>query len=224
MVPMSIISIYGIRKILFGFDSTYFSKSIKKITTFNIGISKKFSDSRLIKKRQVGYAFVIIILVTTNAMSVYPSHVALNASYEVITTDNLDATRWIIENLDLNSTVVASDHRLARMSESAGFNTTLDETFKLWTAENFSDYISELEGIGKNHSRITHIIVDDIMRNRVVHVGFGKIVYFTNESYNKFSKEPFQLIYRNCTLNSNLEIEHWTEIYQVNWTYLNQLT
>jgi hypothetical protein len=172
------------------------------------------------KKHQILYLFVISIIVTTNAVSIYPSHEALNASYEAITNENFSTIDWMIENLDNTSSIIATDHRLARIAESAGFTTTLDRTFIIWEAENLSDYLKELTGSNTNSSGITHIIIDDIMKNKVVHVGFGKITYMTNNSYDKFLKQPFEMIYRNSTLNEELEEEHWTEIFKVNWSYI----
>ncbi|ENO12026.1 hypothetical protein MBGDC06_00549 [Thermoplasmatales archaeon SCGC AB-539-C06] len=62
------------------------------------------------------------------------------------------------------------------------------------------------------------------MRERVVHVGFGKIVYMTNESYDKFQSQPFELAYRNATIDQNMEEIHWTELYSINWTYIEWLS
>jgi len=224
MIPLSIISIYGIRKILLNLNYESLSKRIRKIphvSTQLLGQSKK---TRFVKKRQLAYMFVVFVLVTTNAVSIYPSHMALNASYEAITNENLSVTGWMKDNLDKNKSLIASDHRIARIVEAVGFNTTLDETIILWDVENISDYIDELYGIGKNHSRITHIVIDDIMRERVVHVGFGKIAYMTNESYEKFYSQPFELTYRNATIDQNMEEIHWTELYSINWTYIEGLS
>ena len=222
MVPHSIISIYGIRSIFLNLNYESLSKRIRKIPQVSTQLLSQSRKTRFLKKRQIAYMFVVIVLVTTNAVSIYPSHVALNASYEVITNENLSVTEWMKEHLDKNNSVIASDHRLARMIEAVGFNTTLDETIIIWDAENLSEYINELQGIGKNHSRITHIIIDDIMKDRVVHVGFGKILYMTNESYEKFLYQPFELTYRNATLNQDMEEEHWTEVYAVNWTFIGE--
>ena len=126
--------------------------------------------------------FLVIVLVTTNAVSIYPSHLALNASYEVITNENLSVTGWMKDNLDKNNSVIASDHRLARITEAVGFNTTVDEASIIWVAEDFVDCLFELEAIGKNYSRITHVLIYDILTDRVVHIGFGEICYKTNES------------------------------------------
>ena len=159
------------------------------------------------------------------AGSSYSSHKALEVSDERITLEDLAALEWAYENLNINHSMIASDHRLARMAESQGFNTTKDETRRLWHSENLSEYVDELMGIGKNHTRITHLIVDDIMRDEVVHVGFAKIVFMTNETwtggYDKFSKQPFMLVYRNETFDiSTNKTIHWAEVYEVNWTYI----
>jgi len=223
MVPLSIIAIYGIKNILLDFDYNAISTWKEKLFQFNL-----VKKARFLHKRQFLYMAVIIMLVTTNALSVYPSHVALNASYEVITDDNLSAIAWMDEHLEKNQSIIASDHRLARMAEAVGFNTTLDQAIVIWNTTDISYYINELYGVNNNYNKITHIIIDDIMKERMVHVGFGKIVYMTNEtsqeSYDKFLQLPFELIYRNATLNNQMKEVHWTEIYEVNWTYIEKLS
>jgi hypothetical protein len=44
----------------------------------------------------------------------------------------------------------------------------------------------------------------------------------TNESYLKFKQEPFELVYRNATMNQDQEETHWAEVYLVNWTFIEQ--
>jgi hypothetical protein len=224
MAPLSIISIFGIRIIILNinFDQIYsLTKKYQNIKKPSIYFFKKSFN---LQTRTIPYLAVILLLVTANAVSVYPSHVALNASYEAITEEDFAAIEWMEQNCNKNLTVVASDHRLARVAEAVGFNTSLDESIILWFSNNYIDSISELEGVGKNHSRITHIIIDDVMKEKVVHVGFGKIYYMTNDSYEKFSHQPFELLYRNISLNQDLTVEHWTEIYGVNWTYIEFLS
>ena len=222
MAPLSIIAIFGISAI-------FLNLHYEKISNFtkNIRFTKKpaiyfFKKSSLLQKQNIIYLAVILFLVVANAVSVYPSHVALNASYEVITDEDLACIDWMEENLDKNRTVIASDHRLARVTEAVGFNTTVDEASIIWVAEDFVDCLFELEGIGKNYSRITHVLIDNILTERVVHVGFGEIFYMTNESYEKFSNQPFELVYRNATVNLDKEEESWTEVYKVNWEYIEE--
>ena len=220
MAPLSIISIYGVGTIFLNLNYEKIFKFSRKLPHMpSIYFSKK---SNRLQKRQLIYATVILLLVTANAVSVYPSHVALNASYEAITDEDLAVMKWMDENLDKNNSIIASDHRLARIAEAVRFNTTLDEASIIWIAENFTDYIHEIEGIDKNYSRITHLVIDDIMKDRVVHVGFGENFYMTNESYEKFSYQPFELVYRNATLNQDMEEENWAEVYAVNWTFIEE--
>lgn len=223
MIPISIISVYGIRGIFLNLDFKIISKSIRKIPHFGTQFLTNYKKNKIMKKRQIAYVGVIIILATTNAVSIYPSHIALNVSYEAITGDNISVIHWLEQNINKNNSIIASDHRLARIVEAAGFNTTLDETILLWNAENITIYIDELYGINKNHSKITHIIIDYIMKEKVVHVGFGKIIYMTNKSYDKFNFSPFELIYRNSTINREMEEIHWSEVYKVNWSYINSV-
>jgi hypothetical protein len=223
MAPLSIISIFGISGIFLKLNYERISKLTKRVHHINkSSFYYYFNKSNFLQKRQLIYIAVILFLVSANAVSVYPSHIALNASYEAITNENFAVIEWMDDNFDKNNSVIASDHRLARITEAVGFNTTLDESSVIWISGNFTDYIHELEGIGKNHSRITHVIIDDIMKDKVVHVGFGKIFYMTNESYEKFSYPPFDLSYRNATLNQDMEEEHWTEVYTVNWTFIGE--
>ena len=223
MAPISILAIYGLKGT---FSNVQYEETISKLSEVvshvskpSLNLSKK---TKVIQKRQLFYMAVVIVLVTANAISIYPSHVSLNASYEAITEGDLSAIEWIGENLDRNTTVIASDHRLARITEALGFNTTLDKASSIWEVENLTDYYDELNGKCRNYTRITHILIDDIMRDRVVHVGFGDIVYMTNESYDKFLNQPYERIYRNATFNEELVEEHWEEIYAVNWTYIDE--
>jgi len=220
MAPLSIISIFGIRLIFLNIKYDKISEFTKRYRYFKKPTFYFFSKSFLLQKRRIPYIVVILSLVTSNAVSVYPSHVALNASYEAITEEDFSVIEWMDNNCNKNNSIIASDHRIARVTEAVDFNTTLDESTIIWICENFTDCLSELEGIGKNHSRVTHVIIDDIMKDKVVHVGFGKIFYMTNESYEKFSKQPFELVYRNTTLNENMIEVHWSEVYYVNWTFI----
>ena len=223
MAPISILAIYGLKGT---FSNVQYEETISKLSEVfshvskpSLNLSKK---TKVIQKRQLFYMAVVIVLVTANAISIYPSHVSLNASYEAITEGDLSAIEWIGENLDRNTTVIASDHRIARITEALGFNTTLDKASSIWEVENLTDYYDELNGKCRNYTKITHILIDDIMRDRVVHVGFGDIVYMTNESYDKFLNQPYERIYRNATFNEELVEEHWEEIYAVNWTYIDE--
>jgi cell division protein FtsL len=237
MAPLAIIVVYGLGGIFSDLD-------YKELLT-NINFSgKKIKDfSRKVKisnKIKIFNIFVIVVLIISLASTVYEVHKSLNASVEEITKQDINAIDWMSTNLDQNTSVIASDHRLSRIVEGYPyfFNTTKDQTENIWETETWYESIDELMGIGKNHSRITHIIIDDIMLNDVVHVHAGCSKYMINNSrnddtkyaaYNKFnnSKEPvFNLIYRNESIDKNpitYEPIHWIEIYEVNWTYIESV-
>ncbi|MCX6665457.1 MAG: glycosyltransferase family 39 protein [Euryarchaeota archaeon] len=220
MAPVSILAFYGLKGIFsnVSFDSLPWLNE-RSFHPFSYIQSKK---QRLIHKRQIFYIVIVLALVTTNAISTYPSFVALNVSDEEISQEDMSAIEWMKTHLDTNTSVIASDHRLARIAEAVGFNTTLDEASNIWEKENLTDYIAELDGIGKNYSRITHVVIDDIMREHVVHVHYGNSIYMINASYDKFSSQPFELVYRNVTLNNEGFEVHWAEVYEINWVYINE--
>ena len=227
MAPLSIIAVYGLGGI---FSDPFYKGLISNLKNKkDVCVSYLSKKIKIPQKNRLVQLFVIIILVISLASTTYVVHKALDASDERITMEDMSTIEWMVENIDKNTSIIASDHRLARMAEAEGFNTTKDETIEIWEAENLEEYISELIGVGKNHSRITHIMVDDIMKNDVVHVHFGIIKYMTNETwttaYDKFLQPPFEIIYRKETIDINpetLEPIHWAELYAVNWTYIEE--
>ena len=221
MVPLSIIAVFGIQGIFSNLHPEKLAQWRKTIIRTPSSY-QSLRKLRIIQRHQLVYVAVIFILVAANAASVYPAFDTLNAAYEEITNEDMAAIDWMQKNVDTNASVIASDHRLARMTEAVGFNTTLDKAYAIWITENLTEYIDELEGFGKNYSRITHVLIDDIMKERVVHVGDGEIYYMTNASYEKFSSEPFEFLYRNETRNQDGVVVHWAEVYNVNWTYLQK--
>jgi len=223
MAPLSILAVFGIHGI-FSYTHCESRSSWRKNALQIHRFSLKSRTKRLLQKYQIIYVVVILILVASNAVSVYPSYVSLNASYEIITDEDLAALEWMKKNLDHNTSVIAADHRIARMAEADGFNTTLDQAYKIWTAVDIREYLSELKGDNKNYTHITHIVIDDIIKERVVHVYFGEIYYMTNESYDKFLSPPFELLYRNATLNQDGIEQHWVEVYEVNWTFVERIS
>jgi hypothetical protein len=231
MAPLAILVVYGLGGIFS--DSKHnllLTQLNNKSSLSSNDLKKKVFISQ--KKRQAHF-FTLIVLLILLSSSIYVAHRSLNVSIEEITSQDLNALMWLDENLDKNTTMIASDHRLCRMVEAYGFNTTKDQTIKIWEALELNEYIDELYGIGKNHSKITHIIIDDKMKYDVVH--FSSYVYFfmfneTNSeetkwaAYDKFKKQPFELLYKNESEEKILETEesiHWAEVYKINWTYIN---
>lgn len=227
MAPLSIMMAYGVFGLFINFKTGRIPEKIGKFIDFLNKDSKK--KKHILTRKQVIFIVIIVILFSTNALSVYPVHRSLEQSDERITVQNIYTLDWMEKNVDKNHSLVVSDHRLERMAEAYSFNTSQDEILLLWSSENISDCINELYGIGKNYTRITHIVIDDIMKNDIVHVGFRKEgINLSYESYHKFSNKSnpvFNLIYTNASIGKNTvtnEPIHWTEVYKVNWTYLEK--
>ena len=114
-------------------------------------------------------------------------------------------------NISKNS-VIASDHRLEMLLWAEGFNITKGNTNKTWTSNNTISCFFELKQL-----KIEYILIDDIMKNSVVNVDIGEYFHMTNFSYEKFTKKPFELIYRNVTFDNNGMELHWAELYKIEY-------
>ena len=158
-------------------------------------------------------AIAVGIMCVSNMMVAYPTIDALNSIDERVSQPCINTFEWMEGNVS-NVSIVASDHRLSMILWAEGFNITYGETNHTWTAENATACFSELKELN-----VTHIVIDDIMRETVINIDIGKYYHMSNESYEKFISEPFELIYRNATVNGIGEELHWVEVYKVNKSY-----
>jgi len=160
---------------------------------------------------------VVGIMCVSNIMVAYPTIDALNSIDERVSQPCINTFEWMEGNIS-NVSVVASDHRLSMILWAEGFDITYGETNHTWTAENVTVCFSELRKLN-----VTHIVIDDIMRETVINIDVGKYYHMSNESYEKFISEPFELIYRNATVNNIGEELHWVEVYKVNKSYFDNI-
>jgi hypothetical protein len=179
-------------------------------------------------KKQLSYPgiqalFVLVVfgLVFSNAVAVYPVYTSLEWMDESIPNETANAISWIHDNLGRNTTLIATDLRLSKMIWAEGINATFESTNQTWTGDTWVDCIADFKAQRNNHP-VTYVLIDDVMRDVSVNVRVVLSVYMTNESYLKFSQEPFELVYRNATVNQNNEEIHWAEVYRVNWTFIDQ--
>lgn len=232
MAPIAILMVFGIGGIFSDpfFIGLFTNLKNKKDVYVNY-LSEKV---KIIYKSRLISIFIIIILVSSLAGTTYEVHKLLDRSWENISTEDVASFEWMNSSLDKNTSVIASDHRLERMIESYGFNTSEDEVINLWSAENLSDYVDELLGVGRNYSKLTHIVIDNIMKNNGVHIGpkegVFRTIYMTNETWNasylKFKQQPFERVYVNESESYNEDLSEptsWVEIYQINWTYIESV-
>lgn len=164
--------------------------------------------------RTIAIPVIVGSLIIANTMAAYPTIDALDSLDERVSDPCISVLDWMDGNLS-NTSVIASDHRLSMLCWANGYNITYGETNTTWYAKNISSCCSQLKQLN-----ITHILIDDIMREKVVNVDVGRYFYMTNESYDKFKKNPFTLVYRNTTLNEDFEEVHWIEMYEINYSQL----
>jgi hypothetical protein len=167
------------------------------------------------------FVLVVFGLVFSNAVAVYPVYTSLEWMDESIPNETANAIYWIHDNLERNTTLIATDLRLSKMIWAEGINATFESTNHTWTCDTWVGCITDFETQQNNH-RVTYVLIDDVMRDVSVNIRVLESVYMTNESYLKFSDEPFELVYRNATVNQNNEETHWAEVYRINWTFIDQ--
>jgi len=157
----------------------------------------------------------VCIMCISNMMVAYPTIDALNSIDERVTEPCFNTFEWMEGNISKNS-IIASDHRLSMILWAEGFNITYGETNHTWTAENIDNCYNELINLN-----VSYIVIDDIMKNTIINIDVGKYYHMINESYYKFSSKPFNLIYRNSTINTDREELHWVEVYKLDNSYSN---
>ncbi len=153
-------------------------------------------------------------LVIANTMAAYPTIDALDSLDERVSDPCISVLDWMDGNVS-NTSVIASDHRLSMLCWANGFNITYGKTNITWYDSNTSACLIELSKLN-----VTHVLIDDIMREKVVNVDVGKYYHMENASYDKFKEKSFTLIYRNATYNDQMEEIHWIELYKINYSYL----
>lgn len=165
----------------------------------------------------IKYMLAIVVVACmgiSNIMAIYPTIDALDTIDERVSQPCISALGWMNGNVSASS-VVASDHRISMLLWAEDFNITMGKTNLTWTANNWTACLSELKELN-----ITHIFIDDIMEEIVVNIDVGKYYHMSNESYDKFTMKPFELIYRNATVNNLGEEMHWAEVYAINISHI----
>ncbi|MBS3777805.1 MAG: hypothetical protein KGY50_00765 [Candidatus Thermoplasmatota archaeon] len=162
--------------------------------------------------RTIAIPVIVGSLVIANTMAAYPTIDVLDSLDERVSDPCISVLDWMEGNVS-NESVIASDHRLSMLCWANGYNITYGQTNVTWHSGNFSECFAELIKLN-----VTHILIDDIMRTNVVNIDVGRYYYMTNASYDKFSEKPFRLIYRNATVNDELEEIHWVELYEINYS------
>jgi hypothetical protein len=166
------------------------------------------------RKKKIALIGSIIILFISNMIVAYPTIDSLEHIDERVSEPCINCLEWMQGNMS-NTSMIASDHRLSMLFWATGFHIPLggdNITQTVWTANTSEECLAELLRLN-----ISHVVIDDIMYNKIINVDVGYYYHFTNQSYDKFMEPPFELIYRNATMTSNHVEDHWIEVYRVNY-------
>jgi len=207
MVPMCLTSAYGLFR--------FFEGRVEKTSRLHI-------SPKLTPVKHWLPLLIALVVICSNGVAVYPvKNTVIGIHDEIISEPCINAVKWMNENLDKNDSVVASDLKLSKLLWAEGFNTTFEWTNETWCAEDWMDCVKDLDH-EENHSRVTHVLIDDVMRDNLVGLSLLRNVYMTDKSYEKFVYPPFELIYRNATINNDMYEVRWAEIYEINWTHIEK--
>jgi len=164
---------------------------------------------------------VLVALIVCSGFISTPRSVSGDVTLGVTNAD-MRSMDFFQGNTSINYTV-ATDHRLGNLVNGTyGHPSTFERARDIWTSCELSDYIHELDGNQSQYPRIGYVLVDDVMLNDslvVVDNGpHGSVVVIYDWCYEKFSREPFELIYRIESDGGS----HWVEVYEVNWTFVEE--
>ena len=175
---------------------------------------------RYLKKENLRQLLTVSIgsLLVISAVTAYGVQSSTMGFEESISNEAMGAANWMKGNVSTNQTV-ASDHRLSQILWAKGFRVTSDDAYVMWFTDNWTNAYDELNSTGKNYGRIGFVFIDDIMKDKGIQSGNNETPRpMTNESYEKFSRPPFDLLYRSESESG----QKWAEVYSVNWSYIEK--
>jgi 4-amino-4-deoxy-L-arabinose transferase-like glycosyltransferase len=192
-----------------------------------VGVSEFFREHHPDKKSI--FIGIILLLVITNGAAAYETRETMSEISgidEACSEADLEVIGWMEGNLTQRNLTIATDHRLAMLLQAKGFNTTFDKNGttwypqKIWTAENLTECLEELNLYGK----IYYVFIDDIMKNKSISSSESphELLHMTNESYKKFNRLPFKLLYRNESIRRDEKL-NWAELYEVKWDWIEEV-
>ncbi|MGC8617925.1 MAG: hypothetical protein ACP5UZ_04170 [Thermoplasmata archaeon] len=170
-------------------------------------------------KVMVAVALLSISLVATSYSM--PSIFVPSASEGALEVDE-KAIAYLCETGNRNFTV-ATDHQLGLLLFSYGFKAPFDQISALWTSDNWTKAIWELDGENGSFPRIGYILLDSSMLANGVW-GFNGInnpmqppIHLNNYSFRKFFLQPFRLVYKAGDPATGNAVY----LFAVNITYVN---
>ncbi len=173
------------------------------------------------KRMKVLFISIIVFIVVMTGITAFPLMGKVAPPAQEVSDVVMSAVVYLDEYGNRNYTV-ATSHKIGTLIAAYGFNSSFEYDYKIWNSTSWRDCLDELMGLNGTYPPIGYVIITREMFEDGVY-GYGDLenpiappVMMTNESYEKFKREPFELIFENHTLT----YDDWVEIYSVNWTYI----
>jgi hypothetical protein len=164
------------------------------------------------------YIVLLVILVVTSTVSAYSVQTTTSKAAEQIHQPVFDTMEWMEGNISKNMTI-ATDHRISQILWANGYNATSDDMYLLWYSDDWTDAEHELRAENRDYERVSYVLIDDVMKNKSVNVNINESYRPINDTnYEKFRYQPFELVEEGTFMSKNGK--HWSELYWVNWTYI----
>jgi hypothetical protein len=177
---------------------------------------KSTSNTWLTSRTFLGFVVIVLIL---NLISAYAVQQVTSRYEESISEEVFDVVDWMKGNVTGFNFTIASDHRISQIFWAEGYNVTSDSAYVIWFSENWTESLEELETANGSKPRIEYVVIDHVMRNVGVQSNINETPRnLTPESYAKFQKAPFSLIFRSESEDG----EKWAELYWVDWDYIEE--
>jgi len=173
------------------------------------------------KNMQIAFAAVVIFILLMTGVTAIPFMNSISPPKQGISYVVMSGVTWLAENGNKNYTV-ATDHKIGTMIAAYGFNSSFEYDYKIWNSTNWKSCMWELTGLNGTYPPIGYVVITKYMWEHGVY-GYNDLqnpieppVLMTNESYEKFKHEPFELVFYNYTD----DLSDWVQVYRVNWTYI----
>ncbi len=207
-------------------------------------------------RRKATVAITVIVgLILVAGATTYAVQKVTSGYEEAIPREVANAIDYLEGNVTPGTTI-ASDHRISTLLWEAGFTPTYDSAYHLWFSTEWNDSLClrELYGNGsdgKYYGKVHYVVIDSVMVRDGVQSNINETPRpILPESYEKFNKQPFELVYENLSSEPLMSEEKWEEakesgeyldkypyigaisvdlpnakewcrVYRVNWTYID---
>lgn len=175
------------------------------------------------KRMQIMFISIIIFMMVMTGITAFPLMGRVAPPFQEVSDVVMSGVEYLRDYGDRNYTV-ATSHKIGTLIAAYGFNSSFEYDYKIWNQTSWRDCLDELEGLNGTYPPIGYVLITKEMLENGVY-GYGDLqdpiappVMMTNESYEKFREEPFELIFENHTE----DYSDWVEIYWVNWTYIDE--